>query len=585
MEPKLTFLDRALSAISPEAGLRRLVSKHWLQEFERGDWNREQRGFSGGKSRQGAPETQRKQRQRINRIWEARDMEEKFCFIRGVLEKLTQYTCGTITYQSRTGDSEIDQEYQDFFHDWCGRADVTGRFRLAELVQLGFRATARDGEYGWIVIPDGDEIRLQPIEADRIGGPDQVRAEESNINGIMLDQYGRVAGYEIYRRSRMAQYTKETFDMGLGAGIVPPEMFLHLFRPTRADQYHGDSWLSPLLPHARDIHELFGFEKLAMKFAAAFAGFIRRKDSAPTGSGLDWMTKTGTGAGGPNAFEVQAGMIKRLQEGEEITFPGSTGRPSGNLMQFVEILIREMALGLNLPFGFCYNMALLGGVTARIEVMQAHRTIQQYQQLLVDKVLNKVRDLVLERAIAMGKITPHPLWKAGSWNFGARLTGDTGNYVQEQMLLLQNGIIPRGKVIEEIDGSSNLEVARTLAREVKQLQEVAAEAVVPIELIVPSMQNATQMLAAINMPPEMPPPPIKGLVGKVGDKTAAQLIDVLTAHAEGKLARESAIQSLVYVYGVPRAKAEALVPESRPQQPQNHGSRTTDPGNGNERDA
>jgi hypothetical protein len=87
------------------------------------------------------------------------------------------------------------------------------------------------------------------------------------------------------------------------------------------------------------------------------------------------------------------------------------------------------------------------------------------------------------------------------------------------------------------------------------------------------------------MPPEIPPPPIKGLVGKVGDKTAAQLIDVLTAHAEGKLERESAIQSLVYVYGVPRAKAEALVPESRPPQPQNHGSRTTDPGNGNERDA
>lgn len=580
MEQKITFLDKAIAAVSPEAGLRRLVSKHWLQEFERGDWNREQRGISGGKTRQGSPETQRKQRQRINRIWEARDMEEKFCFIRGVLEKLTQYTCGAITYQSRTGDSDIDQEYQDYFHDWCGRADVTGRYRLAELVQLGFRATARDGEYGWIIVPDGDEIRLQPIEADRIGGPDTVKADEYCINGIHIDQVGRVTGYEIYRRSRMAQYTKETFDMGLGTGIVPPELFLHLFRPTRADQYHGDSWLSPLLPHARDIHELFGFEKLAMKFASAFAGFIRRKDSAPTGSGLDWMTKTGTGAGGPNAFEVQAGMIKRLQEGEEITFPGSTGRPSGNLMQFVEILIREMALGLNLPFGFVYNMALLGGVTARIEVMQAHRTIQQYQQLLVDKVLNKVRDLVLERAIAMGKITPHPLWKAGSWNFGARLTGDTGNYVQEQMLLLQNGIIPRGKVIEEIDGSSNLEVARTLAREVKQLQEVAAESVVPIELIVPSMQNATQMLAAINMPPEMPPPPVKGLVGKVGEKTAAQLIDVLTAHAEGKLERESAIQSLVYVYGVPRAKAEALVPESRPQQPSDGSNRDNGGGSG-----
>jgi lambda family phage portal protein len=578
MEPKITLLDKAIAAVSPEAGLRRLVSKHWLTEFERGDWNREQRGYSGGKSRQASSETQRKQRQRINRIWEARDMEEKFCFVRGVLEKLTQYTCGAITYQSRTGDSDIDQEYQDYFHDWCGRADLTGRFRLSELVQLGFRATVRDGEYGWMIVPDGDEIRLQPIEADRIGGPDRVKAEENNINGILLDEAGRVLGYEIFKRSRMAQYTKEDFDLGMGAGVVPAEMFLHLFRPTRADQYHGDSWLSPLLPHARDIHELFGFEKMAMKFAAAFAGFIRRKDSAPTGSGLDWMTKSGGGSGGPNAFEVQAGMIKRLQEGEEITFPGSTGRPSGNLMQFVEILIREMALGLNMPFGFVYNMALLGGVTARIEVMQAWRTIQQYQHLLVDKVLNKVRDLVIERAIAMGAVTPHPLWRQGAWNFGARLTGDTGNYVQEQMMLLQNGIIPRGKVIEEIDGSSNMEVARTLAREVKELQEVGAEAGVPIELIVPSMMNATQMLAAINMPPPEPPPQPKGYVAKVGEKSAAQLIDVLTAYAEGKLERESAIQSLVYVYGVPRAKAESLVPEARPKVEQTHGSGNSNSG-------
>jgi lambda family phage portal protein len=566
MEQKITFLDKAIAAVAPETALRRLVSKHWLREFERGDWSREQRGGSGGRTRQASSESSRKQRQRIDRIWEARDMEEKFCFVRGVLEKLTQYTCGAINYQSRTGDSDIDQEYQDYFHDWCGRADLTGRFRLLELIQLGFRGTVRDGEYGWIVVPDGDEIRLQAIEADRIGGPDKVKTEESNINGIVIDEYGRVVSYEIYRRSLLSQYTKEM--------DVPAEGFLHLFRPTRADQYHGDSWLSPALPHARDIHELFGFEKVAMKFAAAFAGFIRRKDTGMAGSGLDWMTKAGgaSGTGGPNSFEVQAGMIKRLQEGEEITFPGSTGRPSGNLMQFVEILIREMALGLNLPFGFVYNMALLGGVTARIEVMQAMRTINQYQQLLVDKVLNKVRDLVLERAIAMGRVTPHPLWRQGTWNFGARLTGDTGNYVQEQMMLLQNGIITRGKVIEEIDGSSNLEVARTLAREVKELQEVAADSAVPIELFVPSMPQATQMLAAINTPPEMPPPQPKGYVGKVGEKTAAQVIEVLTSYAEGKLERESAIQSLVYVYGVPRAKAEALVPEKRMEQ---NGSRNT----------
>jgi hypothetical protein len=178
----------------------------------------------------------------------------------------------------------------------------------------------------------------------------------------------------------------------------------------------------------------------------------------------------------------------------------------------------------------------------------------------------------------MGTVPWHPEWKKGSWNFGARLTGDTGNYVQEQLLLLQNGLITRGKIVEEIDGSSSLEITRTLAREIKELQEVAAESAVPIELISPSLNNATQMLAAINMPPAPPPPAPKGYIAKVGEKPAAQLIEVLTSYAEGKLERESAIQSLVFVYGVPRAKAESLVPEKRPKVEQTNGSGNSNSG-------
>jgi lambda family phage portal protein len=556
-EAKVNWMDRAIASVAPRYAMSRVMGRSILKEFESGEVR--QRGDSGGKTRHAASETSWRNRDRLKQIWEARDMEERYCFVRGILEKLTQYVCGSVTYQARTGDSEIDEQYQTYFHDWCGRCDITGRFRFSELVQLGFRATVRDGEHGWLLVPMDGELRLQSIEADRIGG-DEPRSsvDEHNINGIIIDDYGRVERYEIYKRSRMSQYTKEM--------EATPEQFIHLYRPTRVDQYHGISWLSAGLPHARDIHELYGFEKIAMKFAAAFAGFIKRPDGLKN-AGMDWLSRKPGGDAGPGSFAVQPGLIKRLQDGEEISFPGATGRPSGNLMQFVELLIREMALGLNLPFGFVYNMALLGGVTARIEVMQAMRSIAQMQQMLVDRVLNRVRDAVIDNALAMGALTPHPLWNAGSWNFGARLTGDTSNYVSEQIMLMQNGLITRGKVIEEMDGSSHMEIARTRAREVKELQEVGAESGVPIELVVPALSNATALLAAINSPPEPPPQPPPGYVGQAGEKTAAQVIEVLTAYAEGKLERESALQSLVWVYGVPRARAESLIPEQRPEQP------------------
>lgn len=50
-------------------------------------------------------------------------------------------------------------------------------------------------------------------------------------------------------------------------GEVKPESFIHLFFPSRTDQYHGVSKLAPALPHARDLYELPGYEKIAAKFA------------------------------------------------------------------------------------------------------------------------------------------------------------------------------------------------------------------------------------------------------------------------------------------------------------------------------
>ena len=67
------------------------------------------------------------------------------------------------------------------------------------------------------------ELRLQSIEGDRIGG-DEPRGsvDEYNINGIVIDDLGRVERYEIYKRTRMGQYMKEL--------DATPDQFIHLYR-------------------------------------------------------------------------------------------------------------------------------------------------------------------------------------------------------------------------------------------------------------------------------------------------------------------------------------------------------------------
>ncbi len=85
----------------------------------------------------------------------------------------------------------------------------------------------------------------------------------------------------------------------------------------------------------------------------------------------------------------------------------------------LEALIREIALALNLPYGFVYNMAAFGGVTARLETQAAQRVFRWYQEMLEHILLNRVKRKVLLFGIASGKLKASKYWNRGSWRFGA----------------------------------------------------------------------------------------------------------------------------------------------------------------------
>ena len=165
---KLGFFGKAVAAVSPRFALQRMMATEALHEFsavKRGG----ARGRPASLFDQGGSETWKKQRERIDAMMEGREMEENFCLIAGLLQKLGIYICGQLEYQPETGDAKADQEYAEFFHDWCGRADITGRHRFRTMVQLGLSSAIRDGEHGWVEHIEKGELRLQAIEETGLG--------------------------------------------------------------------------------------------------------------------------------------------------------------------------------------------------------------------------------------------------------------------------------------------------------------------------------------------------------------------------------------------------------------------------------
>lgn len=317
------------------------------------------------------------------------------------------------------------------------------------------------------------------------------------------------------------------------------------------------------MPHARDLYELLECEKLAAKWASSFAGFLRTSSPySPTG--VDTWDAGKDGKTNLRKINAQPGTVVEIPRGEGgIDFAPGTQRPSGAFMALVEALIREMAAGFDLPFGFFYDMSRFGGVTARLETQAAERVFKRFREILVQTMLERVKRKVLLLGIAKKEIRHTKEWNKGNWQFGAGLSGDLGHQVNADALLVQNGVKTRTQWAAEMGYDLNDIVDQTAA-ELEKLQRVSKAKSLPMELLnqqlpapTENLANLAKAKAGITGEPE----PAPGLVGTAGDKAAKGVIDLLVAMGRGEIDRDSARMTLIEVYGMDMAQALAVIPQ------------------------
>src|SRR6266542_1704085 len=549
--PNLNWFDRAVAAVFPESGFKRAHARAAMTFFGYDAAHPGRlRGGSGGMSKNASAESPRMSADRIRVMWDARDMVRNDPILGGLVDRVVMYICGNIAYQPRTGDHSVDRLYRDFFYDWCERSDLTGRHRLREQAALGIKGMIVDGDHGFVKVRQGNELRLQSIESDRIGNPLEMigQTSENYIGGFTINNMGQIVSVRVFRRTRMSQYSLDR--------EVPVNEFIHLAMHATSDQYRPASQLVRVLPHSRDLRELIGFAKQKQKVASMFSGFLKPTDPYGKAGAAAWdeAPKPGGELGRINA---EAGLIKQMPLGYgDIEFAPACRNPNDAFIQLFETVIRLIASGLVLPYGFVWDMAVFGGMTARIELVQVDRAIARSRQLLVDKILEPVKNDVFALGIATRAIPAHRNWRIGKWNFGGKLTGDYGHDTQADLAKLSAGLTSATN-LADADGEEYEDLVEQAAKEMQFMQEVASETRVPIELLSQRFPNATALLAAGATPPTPPP---QDLISQKGDTATKQLIEILTNVGEGTMDKESAVEQIVNIFGVTRAKAESMVP-------------------------
>ncbi|NBW19913.1 MAG: phage portal protein, partial [Caulobacteraceae bacterium] len=472
---ELNLIDKAIAFVNPQRAVDRLVARQKLKNFEYDavKYSRERKGPS---SLSGA-EDYRSNYDRVELMKRARDLAENVGLVRSLLLKFAGHVAGTISYQARTQNPQVNTDVEAYWNEWWDKCDISTRHTGSALMQVAVMSMLRDGDFLFVLVRDSNgDLKIQGIEADRLGDPFKVYTSLELIGGIHIDRNtGAPTAYDIYNRSIGDFYTYQL--------TIPSSQAFHLFDPLRIDQYRGVSAFHTAINDATDIYELTGFEKMAAKVAGSQSGIVKRNNN--NAADLSTLSTEENLSGNQIKLEtIESGKISYLEPGEDIIFPNGPSRPSGAFIEFHKVLMRNICLGLGIPYSFAVDPSAMSGPTARLEMQQAGRTFKRYQNLLNDKVLRPIKNIVIADAVARGMIQTSEGGKTtrGIFNFGANVSIDLGRESASAIAEFKSGLRTGSDIYAE-RGADWEASMRQRAIEAKAIQDLAKEYGVPAETI------------------------------------------------------------------------------------------------------
>ena len=499
----LNLIDKAIAFVNPQGAVDRLVARQRIKNFEY-DAVKYSRQRKGPSSLSGA-EDYRSNYDRVELMKRARDLAENVGLVRSILMKFASHTAANISYQARTENPEVNTEVEAYWAEWWDKCDISTRHTGSTLMQVAMMSMLRDGDFLFVLVRDSDgNLKIQGIEGDRLGDPFKVYTSSELIGGIHIDQRtGSPTAYDVYSRTIGDMYSFQA--------TIPASQAFHLFDPLRIDQYRGISAFHTAINDATDIHEIVGFEKMSAKVASSQSAIIKRNNN--NASDLSSLTNDQDINGSAIKLEaIESGKISYLEPGEDIVFPDGPSRPSGAFAEFHKILLRNICLGVGIPYSFAVDPSAMSGPTARLEMQQAGRTFRRYQKLLDDKVLRPIKNIVIADAVARGLIENNVGSRTtrGIFNFGANVSIDLSRDSQSAISEFKSGLRTAADIYSE-RGQDFESAMRQRAIEAKLIKDLAQKYGVAPETI---SDIVTPTPPQPQLPPALAPKPVAPIEDK-----------------------------------------------------------------------
>lgn len=458
---------------------------------------------------------------------EARKLAQTVPIVERILRQYANYVVGSAKIQFRTGDEQWNRKAERQFNDWAKICDVRGVHNLRSLARLGTVSELRDGDFFINEIDDGEYFWLESIEADRVTnsreGPINID-EENVVGGVKIGSRGDPTHYRVCDRVRRGGHEFGTFKF---RDWIHVSQMSHLIDPMRADAYRGVTAFKTVLNHVRDWKQTLQAEKTAQGVASRLALIVKNNQGgipavAPNGSvnlfGAGETTNNGTVV---PVEEISEGVIKYMFPNEDIQAFMSS-RPGDGWFTLALLLIRDIAIGLDLPFEFVWDMAKLNGTATRLVSKQAERTFENKQQNLEDRFLNRIALRWVTKEMEQKRLPFNPDYTLYKFQRPAHPSVDAGRDSTADIAEIEAGVTTEDTIANERghDGGDNRTISDQITADrvrkailtKKQFEADAPEMTVKDYLILSGCPNAKLLVSKTPEGTEGNPPKAKNLL-------------------------------------------------------------------------
>jgi len=427
------LLDRLAGAISPKWGARRLMQRQALAAV----------GLSGGYSgasrgraalRNFSPGAQDADGDLIPDLPElrerSRDLERNNPLGKGALSAYRNNVVGTgLTCQPQPDFAAlgITREAAQAWGDAAARewrlfcdstnADVRRELNFYGLQALAFHSALVNGDVLAILTdkPAAGHpytLAVQLVEADRVCNADRAIDSAERVAGVHLDADGAAIAFDVASRHpeqilRFKPLTwKRVAVTPTRTGRVNVKLLKHV---DRIGQTRGAPLLAPVIEPLKQLSRLTEAELQAAVISGMFAVFVKMDPEAfetlfaddARNAYIESTTKwDGTVDGGSSAGP---GKAVNLLPGEEID-AASPGRPNPEFDPFFQAIVRQIGVGVDLPFEILIKHFTSSYSAARAAMLDAWRVFRIRRTWLADNFCQWVYEAVIEEGVATRRL-------------------------------------------------------------------------------------------------------------------------------------------------------------------------------------